>query len=247
MSNDHRYWFSGVGPYPSVTTVLGVLDKPALIEWAKRTVAEAAVLQLPELTIRVQADPDAARKWLAGMPGYQRDTAANLGTSVHLLADMVSRGHQTDQDGFQIPDGTKPYLEAFRRFLVDYGASSIVSSEKAILNFSHGYGGTYDLLMTINDELWLVDIKTSRFGFYPETGLQLSAYQHGEFIVLENDPVPYPMPAIQRCAVLHLRPDAYPEKGYRFVEYQVREQDFDAFIACRAMWQWRQDGRFKSL
>src|SRR6186713_951741 len=33
MTDDHRYYFNGVGPVPGVTTVLEVMDKPALSVW----------------------------------------------------------------------------------------------------------------------------------------------------------------------------------------------------------------------
>jgi hypothetical protein len=135
----------------------------------------------------------------------------------------------------------RPYLEAFRSFLGRYSASAIVSSEKAVFGF--GYAGTYDLLMRIDGELWLIDIKTSK-GYYPEYGLQLAAYSRARYIGLEGDPTQYPMPQVQRTGILHLRPDQYPDTGWRLVEYPVTDRDYVAFLGALELWQWKSERRF---
>ena len=247
MTPDHRYYFGEQGPFPSVTTILGVMDKPALVGWAKRTVAEFAVEKAPELVAMI-ADKGTQEtvRYLAALPDYQRDAAATLGSSVHLLADMASRGAESDAVAFEVPEATQPYLAAFRGFLGHYSASSIVSSEKAVISFGDSYAGTYDLLMLIEGELWLVDIKTSK-GIYAETGLQLIAYGYAEHIMLPNDPTLYAMPKVAHYGVLHLRPDKYPKEGWRLVEYVVGERDYVAFLAARELYGWKQEGRFSNL
>lgn len=231
MSQDHRYWHNGKGPLPSVTTILRVLDKPALSNWYKRQVAEAAVNRLDEW--QSMTDPV---KWLMGMPDATRDTAASIGSSVHLLADMAGRS----PDGlgaFEIPEGTQTYLAAFRDFLGHSGGSqAIVSSEKAVLNLSEGFAGTFDLLMQIRDELWLLDVKSGK-GVYPDYALQLAAYGMAEHIALEGDPTLYPFPEPKRYGVLHLRPDKY-EQGWRLIEYQITDRERLAFLAALELWRW---------
>jgi hypothetical protein len=41
VTEDHRYYFNGDGPVPSVTTVLEVLDKPALSTWKAQQAVRA--------------------------------------------------------------------------------------------------------------------------------------------------------------------------------------------------------------
>ena len=245
-TGDHRYYWNDVGPYYSVTTILDIIHKQALIPWAKRTVAEFAVetyLQGNLDSLIRTKGREAAAAYLASLPDYERNTAASLGTAVHRLADMAARGHQIDGEGFQISEQAQPYVDAFRSFLGRYSASNIVSSEKAVISFSEGYAGTYDFLLMLNGELWLVDVKTSK-GLYPETGLQLAAYGNAEYIILPNDPRLYDMPHVDRYGVLHLRPDKYAQ-GWRFVEYQVTEHDYRAFLAARDLWAWRKEDRFR--
>lgn len=251
MTPDHRYYFNGEGPAPSVTTVLGILDKPAVVIWKARETARA-ILTNPDEYIVPADDPtfavtlDQRINAAVKAADKQRDTAASLGSSVHLLADMEGMGlgaSEKAEKGFQVSDDTIPYLNAFRGFLDRYSASSIVSSEKVVWSLN-GYAGTYDLLMTIEDELWLIDIKTSK-GYYPEYGLQLAGYRWGDYIILPGNPVPYPMPHIKRTGVLHLRPDQYPDTGWRLIEYPTTyKQDYIAFLAAVELYKWKAEGRF---
>lgn len=244
MTPDHRYYFNGEGPVPSVTTALGILDKPAVVIWKAKATAQALLDAQPQLPAE-WTDDDRIR-WALWEADQTRDTAASLGSSVHLLADMEGMGlgaSEKAEKGFQVSDDTIPYLQAFRGFLGRYSASSIVSSEKVVWSLN-GYAGTYDLLMNIDDELWLIDIKTSK-GYYPEYGLQLAGYRWGDYIILPGNPVPYPMPHIKRTGVLHLRPDQYSDTGWRLIEYPTTyKQDYIAFLAAVELYRWKSEGRF---
>jgi len=253
MSQDHRYWFNGEGPRPSVTTVLEILSKPALVYWKGQEVARAIYRDSKAFFGEAwDVGEDQAIKWAMGKADEQRDRAAKLGSSIHLLADMVTRGSETPSDGFKVSDEEKPYLEAWKRFtaFLEAQGASIVSSEHAV--WGDGYAGTYDLIIEMpnqkqNKVLWMVDIKTSK-GIYPEYALQLAAYGHAAGIILPNDPKLYPMPKIDRYAVLHLRPDAYPVDGYKLIEYPVTERDYFSFISALDLYEWRREDRFnKSL
>jgi hypothetical protein len=258
MSQDHRYWFNGEGPRPSVTTVLEVLSKPALVYWKGQEVARAIYRDSAAFFGKGwDIGEDDAIKWAMGKADEQRDRAAKLGSSIHLLADMVQRapeGAEKAVEGFRVSDEEKPYLEAWRAFtaFLEAQGASIVSSEHAV--WGEGYAGTYDLIVQMpgqhedqinwsKSQMWLIDIKTSK-GIYPEYALQLAAYGHAAGIILPNDPKLYPMPHIDRYAVLHLRPDAYPQDGYRLIEYPVTEREYFSFISALDLYEWRKEDRF---
>lgn len=256
---DHRYYRNGVGPVPGVTGALGILDKPALVQWAKKTVAEFAVSSLESNALRekyLEVGWQETVRWLASLPDYQRDAAATIGSNVHLLADLVARsdmpleGSETVPDGFQVSEQEKTYLDAFRRFLAflrDRGAV-IVSSEKMVWSFD-GFGGTYDLLVRFPDTdpewpgLALLDVKTSK-GYYPEYALQLAAYGAADEIIIEGDPKTYPMPKIDTYGVLHLRPDLYVD-GWALVQYPVTDREYRAFLSCLDLYNWKRERRFE--
>jgi hypothetical protein len=222
---------------PSVTTILRVLDKPALSSWYKRQVAEAAVHRKAEWWEMTSAD---AVKWLASMPDGTRDNAAAKGTAIHGLIDLAGRA-TAGATALPVSQEYQDTLDAFQRFLDRVGGpQSIVSSEKAILNLSEGFAGTFDLLMNIDSELWLIDAKSGK-GVYPDYALQLAAYGMAEHIALPNDPTLYPFPEPTRYGVLHLRPEAYPDTGYALIEYAITDRERLAFLAALELWRWMQE------
>jgi len=244
MTTDHRYYMNGEGPVPSVTTVLSIMDKPAVMAWKAKEVAKVAIRN-PKMIREIENEQgeDEAIRWMVRKSDEARDRSAKLGTGIHLLADMVSRASESLSKGFEVGEQEKPYLNAFEDFLDRYSASSIVSSEHMVWSLN-GYAGTYDLLMQIDGELWLIDIKTSK-GYYPEYGLQLAAYRWADSIILPNDPKMYPMPEIQRTGILHLRPDQYPDTGWRLVEYPTDyHKDYITFLGLLEAWKWKNEGRF---
>src|ERR1035437_10144220 len=74
----HRYSWNGGPLYPSVTTILGIKDKPALVGWAKRETAACAVRNLDVLEAMVRSGgAQAAVDWLKRIPDYARDASAD--------------------------------------------------------------------------------------------------------------------------------------------------------------------------
>jgi hypothetical protein len=237
VTEDHRYYFNGDGPVPSVTTVLEVLDKPALSTWkaqqAVRAIWRYEGEELADMT------EDEAVKWALAEVRKTRTDAASVGTGVHHIADMLSRASESDSKGFQVSESTQPYVDAYNRFLDRYSRSAFVSTEKAVWSLN-GYGGTYDLLVMIDGELWLIDIKTGK-GLYPEFALQLAGYRWADYIILPGDPTTYDMPNVDRTGVLHLRPDQYPDTGYRLYEYPTTyDSDYMTFLGLLEAYKWRQ-------
>ena len=243
-TNDHRYYFNGEGPLPSVTTILEVISKPAVGIFKAKEAARAMLeaQQGKRLPVLDSPEDDSWIKWALAESDKARDRAAELGSSVHLLADLLG-SDQSGSKGFQISDSEKPYVDAYNDFLGRYGRLSIVSSEHMVWSLD-GYAGTYDLLMMIDGELWLIDIKTSGKGPYPEWGLQLAAYAWAHWIIVPGQRLVHQMPAVTRFGVLHLRPDLYPDTGWRLIEYPCTSRDYDAFLSALDLWKWKKEGRF---
>lgn len=265
MTSDHRYYFNGEGPVPSVTTILEVMSKPALVTWKAQEAARAMYqeLKLADADYFREVSEEEAVKWALQQTDSRRDKAAGIGTSVHLLADLVSRSEASERivGAFQMSEQEKPYVDAFRGFLAFLEAQGgrIISSEHVVWSLN-GYAGTYDLICELPGscrdddghdgeqcdcpaELWLIDIKTSK-SYYPEYGLQLAGYRWADSIILPGDPRPYPMPEIHRTGILHLRPEQYLE-GWRLIEYPTTYwNDYLTFLGALEVWKWRKEGRF---
>lgn len=188
-----------------VTTVLSNgIPKPALKAWGERMVATFAVNNLATLNDLVaQGEPAAAIDLAKGAPFRDTDKAARRGTEVHGLAERIIRGEEVE-----VPDELTGHVDSYLDFLDDFGVRARLV-EVVLGNRTHQWMGTLDLVADLNDGLcWLIDIKTTRSGIFPETALQLSAYRNAEFY-LDDDGNEQPMPKVDRVAGLWVRADGY--------------------------------------
>jgi hypothetical protein len=255
-TDDHRYYWNGDGPFTSVTTAIGMYDKSdALVGWAKKETAIFALAHLPILTAHLShftPDPfcppceadakrrnpvgpyESGRLWVSSLPDRQRDAAADLGTNVHTVAEAIGRGEDP-----RIAPELLPYAEQYRRFLDDEDPQ-YRAIEYMGVNLTHGYAGTGDFIADINGWRYAIDIKTyTKTGkvpktYYPTTGMQLAACAAFEFIGKPDDPTQYPVPEVERYAVLLLG-----QEDYRLIPYKVTDATFAAFLHCLDLHRWK--------
>lgn len=230
----HQYFYGDTGPLPSVTNIIKVLDRSGpLIGWAKRETAASAVRNLDMLRGMIDTGgKEAAQKWLAQIPDYQRDTAADLGARVHGMADELARG------GTPVPDPqAMPYVQAYLKFL-RHTNPRVIHSEALVANLTHGYGGTLDLSAELFGDgvPGLFDIKTGS-GVYAETALQLVGYDRAEFTATATDPTQVALPQHRRYGVIHLHDDW----SWTLIPYEVGDNEWEAFLACRRLLDWTKD------
>jgi hypothetical protein len=224
-------------PLPSVTTILKVIDKSGpLVGWAKRETAACAVRNLDMLVRMRDAGGDAAAaSWLKGIPDFQRDTAADVGSRIHLLAEQINRGIEP-----AVSTDEAPFIASYRQFLADF-SPRFLAIEEMVCTLRHGgWAGTLDGIAVIGGEIWMLDLKTGA-GLYPETGLQLAAYASADFIGRPGTARRFRLPRATRFGVVHIRPE-----GARLVEYGVDRGTFAAFLEARRLYAWQQ-GPAKSV
>ncbi|MGH3499339.1 MAG: hypothetical protein ACRDQA_00320 [Nocardioidaceae bacterium] len=189
--HDLRLW--------SVTTILGALDKPALLYWAGEMTALATIHS--EATWRgmlTDCDPDcrhdsadncAAVKWLRDARNRRPKgvrSATQLGTEVHAACEQYAlTGTKPDVDA-----EVQPFLDRFDEWLHQF-QPVYQATEVAVYNPEFGYAGTTDAFMSIDGVRYIVDYKSSRKSVdgrgkrrmpYPEqVGPQLAAYRHAQY------------------------------------------------------------------
>jgi len=241
----HFYSWNGARRVPGITSIIGMMDKPALVGWAQRETAIAAVRNWEQVARMVGDQPPAeeslayhpAVAYLKAMPGYQRDSAANVGTRVHAMAEADLKGEPVD-----VPEDIASFVDAYRRdFLERYEPVTHPLYVECMVyhpgnDFVLPYGGTLDLICDIGDERWIIDHKTTKSGTYPETGLQLSAGANAGWIGRPGDPERYPIPPVTRYGVLWIRPE-----GAELIPYDIKPVEFQAFTACRLIWHWKDE------
>jgi hypothetical protein len=245
--DDLRMW--------SVTTLIGVLDKPALVPWAAIKTAEAAVDQMQAWQSRLEHEGrDAAIDYLkrARFRGKRGErSATELGTAVHQACEHAAIYGKFRPEDTSDPE-LVPFLRQFRQFLRDF-QPEYVAAEVTVFNPSFGYAGTCDAFMKIDGVCYVTDYKTSREsndargnpkGPYPEVALQLAAYRHAELAAVwrarqsevmkrryyllnaVERAMAVPVPKADHGLVVYLTPDRYALHPVR-----CDEGIFDLFLA----------------
>jgi hypothetical protein len=146
---------------PGVTTILGVLNKPALVKWANNL-----GLQGIDSTSYV-------------------DALASIGTLAHEMIQEYLGGPKWDREG-----STRTEIDAAENAVLSFHEWERVNGikmeteaiELQLVSESNLYGGTIDWLGRIDSKRWLVDIKTSK-ALYPEHTYQVAAYHR---LLIEN-------------------------------------------------------------
>ena len=139
-----------------VTTILGILDKPALIQWA----------------------------WQLGTEGIDwktvRDKAGGIGTIAHYLCECDLKGVDPEVSVMQeySPVDVGKAETAFIAYLDFKKNNNLqpIKTELPLVSEKYQFGGCIDCYCKLNNKLTLVDLKTSK-GVYPEMICQVSAYK----------------------------------------------------------------------
>jgi len=169
----HFYDVGGVR-YGGVTGVLGIINKPALVNWAARQAADhiAKAIRLSIGSNIVITDEwikvvlDAAKK----RPEELKTEAADKGTLIHKRIDQDILCGPVDP----LTPELAPAYEAFQKWVKESQIRFLMGDTK-VASIEFGYGGSLDALGQIGDDLVLLDWKTSS-GIWPEYALQVAAY-----------------------------------------------------------------------
>lgn len=230
----HLYYFNGAGPWPGVTTITDVLDKPALTKWHREQVARAAVAHAGRLVVDHDAGNDEAAVAFLLAARNEGTNGRERGTRIHASIEAVLRREQATPDPRDVPA-----IEGARTWLNETKVKPL-EVEAFLIHETLGYGGTCDLIAEIDGEVWLLDWKSSKSVAWPdgrvydEMRLQLAAYARAEFIARPADPTRYPVPPITRYGIVHVT-----DAGTKLYPAEVTDVDWIAFRACVLLHGWR--------
>jgi len=138
---------------PGVTTVLGILNKPALVIWANRL-------------------------GLQGIDSSKyRDEMADIGTLAHQM--IVDYFNETKTD---TSDYSSNQIDLAENCLLSFWEwekghkIKVIMAEKQLVSTEYSFGGTIDCYCVLDDQPTLLDFKTGK-AIYPEMMYQLAAYK----------------------------------------------------------------------
>lgn len=159
--------------YPSVTTILNVLDKPALKFWAancavdyiNENLEEFMSAKAPHTITNILTDARTAFKTAS-------KEACDIGTQVHkAIENYIKHGKDLSGDlPEQVQHGFLAFLEWEEKNKAEW-----LDSELELFDSENGYAGTCDVILKMNGNVYLVDFKTSK-AVYDEYKTQIAAY-----------------------------------------------------------------------
>jgi hypothetical protein len=228
--------------YPSVTTILSVIAKPALIVWSAKVERELVTNVSAQLYEDVAGTPRMSKiaylNTLAARLGKERAhtkemaKAGDIGSQAHSLIEWNLKA------SLMYEAGPSPHVsdKATWAFMAweDWKKSvdlKPVFVEQTVFSETHGYAGTMDLLAYVNGVLTVLDWKTGK-AVYPEALVQNAAYRHALREMGQGDPV---QGLIVRLPKVETDPD------FQVVKVEQPESELlSIFLNAKKLWEWSQ-------
>jgi len=171
--------------WPSVTTILDIIAKPALGPWyakEERRYFEAAMLEV--LSKPGARDPEyvltAVAEAVTGVKAADRakQQAASIGTAMHAGIEWALRTQLGEDAGSEprLPDAAAWAVESWKDWAKSVSLEPL-AIERTVYCEVCGYAGTLDLYARVSGVLTVLDWKSGK-AIYPEAFLQNVAYRH---------------------------------------------------------------------
>jgi hypothetical protein len=216
---------------PSVTTILNVINKPALIPWAVRTTVDYIGTHLDELKNSLTAGQanDIFNEAKQASKAVSQE-AMDIGTQVHEAIECFFKGEAYDLT--TMPD---PARKAYSSFLdwVNGARFKCEATEVRLYNEQDNYAGTCDAVGTIDGDVVLIDFKTGS-GIYPEATLQVSAYARA--YSLKNVDI------IQRAYIVRFGKDS-AQFEVKEIDREGLREEYSAFMCALGLYNWQKNNR----
>jgi hypothetical protein len=228
----HAYLANG-RKAPSVTTILKVLDKPALQWWAVNETLAFIAANWQADRPYTEREKDSILTSAKTARYRQNRDALDIGTTAHKWVENYVSARQrgvTSQPNLPKHPQVRSTVEAFLGW-EDGHEVEYLQSERRLYSRRYHYAGTVDLIAMVDDRYSVIDFKTSK-AVYPEYFLQGAAYAQA---LAEEDAA---RPAWDmRVTVVRI-----PKDGMEFevVHSDKTEELIDVFLAARRIYEWQQ-------
>ena len=171
----HYYELDGKRMY-GVTTVLGVIAKPALIPWAVKTATDY---------IKTNCQQDELMRYLVNLADLEaaksahrkkKEDAGEKGTDLHSQIETHIKWCIDNNKGFScISTEGMGQLDHFTKWATNNNIQ-FLASEKQVYSESMWCAGTTDMVFIKDSKKFVGDVKTSS-AIYPEHFYQMAAYR----------------------------------------------------------------------
>ena len=180
LKEGHHYKI-GNEIYPSSTTILSILRKPAIEVWAVKTTVEYLGKRLDDvINGKIKLNAKNAYKILTEARQEHekiKEKAASLGSDVHKAIELIFKSEISISELLDAIDSESyPSITAFLDWKSSHDIKAL-GNEEIVYHKELKYAGTLDFRCEFNGEKYIVDFKTSK-RIYPEMLLQLASYKY---------------------------------------------------------------------
>lgn len=170
-----------LGLAPSVTSIIGIIDKPAITAWKVNTMLDAAWATPRTYGILGEYSKDEWKENVEDTWQTETKKAAELGTSIH---SYIERFLASDPDA-RFVDGYETQCRMIEDWLVDNIVGGTCEESFYSTIGQYRYGGRIDFYGLLKDgRRAVIDFKTQNLKgkksptYYDEWKWQLAAYKH---------------------------------------------------------------------
>lgn len=237
-----RFYAVGEQEYPSVTTILSVIGKPALVNWAAKVERELVLKASADLYEDCPSTPQMSRTgWITSMQSrltkekaHQKELkkAGDIGSQVHSLIEWGLKAELCYAAGPspQVCGAAQWAYMAFQDWRKSVHLKPLFV-EQVIWSTTYGYAGTLDLVAEVNGKVTVLDWKTGK-RVYPEAFLQNAAYRHAIREMGHCDPV---------AGMIVRLPKVETDPEFEVVEAPPEKGCMDTFLNAMRLWAWQQE------
>ena len=236
-----RFYDVGQRQLPSVTSILSVISKPALIAWSAKVEREMVIAEAAELHERLKEPLSGATFALRLQTALSDEKAhkkllrkaGEVGSQVHSLIEWGLKAELLQKVGPSPEIGPQAQMAyaGYQRWRQSVKLKPIWV-ERTVWSEYYGYAGTADLLAEVNGEETLIDWKSGK-SVYPEAHLQNAAYRQ---CVWEME-IGRPMKGM----IVRL-PKTADDPEFEVVEVaQDSSELMKVFTHAMQLWKWQQD------
>lgn len=231
--------------YPSVTSILSAVAKPALVPWAAKTEREAVLRAAADLwedlpIVSPRLSRSAYLSTLERRVGKEKAhakasaKAMDIGSEAHGRIEWQLRTDLGQKPGPQ-PEISEKALWAFMAYedwRLQAGITPLLI-EQTVWSNTHQYAGTMDLYCRLEHQgiNAVADWKTAK-GIYPEMFLQVVAYAQA---LIEMG---HAEPPVAGLIVRLPKVETDPGFEARLIPPEMHPKIFQVFLSVLELWKW---------
>jgi len=224
---------------PSVTTIAGAINKPALVGWAANQeralcIEAATALYADAATLPHQLPAAGYQLSLEQRIGHvkahtrARDKAADIGTQTHALIEWTLKqqiGHPVGPEP-AVVDAAQWAFMAWQDWTKTVDLKPLFI-ETVVYDLRRSYAGTVDLIALVNGRETVIDVKTGK-KVYGEARLQNVAYRAALVEMGHSDRPP--------AGLIVRLPKTVDDPAFEVVEVEAVPALLPTFLAARVVW-----------